>query len=169
MLKWKVIRRRRRRRRSFSSFYSVRILVTFWRTCYLCSCYGVSLHYVGKTSTHEYTTCVDKWGVRDAQTGPIHVIATFNDKVLHLLMWFIIWNKFYIVSRVRRLYKTGYWIDNWIYWITIQLHTYNRVSYNYNWLSQLSLSRAQDPLQTQLALTGHQLTLLNSSPQLTVN
>jgi hypothetical protein len=26
----------------------------------------------------------------------------------------------------------GYWIDNWIYWITSQLHTYNRVSYNYN-------------------------------------
>jgi hypothetical protein len=33
----------------------------------------------------------------------------------------------------------------------------------------LSLFRAQDLLQTQLALTGHQLTLLDSSPQLTVN
>jgi hypothetical protein len=32
----------------------------------------------------------------------------------------------------------------------------------------LSLFRAQDLLQTQLALTGHQLTLLDSSPQLTV-
>jgi hypothetical protein len=54
------------------------------------------------------------------------------------------------------------------------IHTYNRVFYNYNWLSQLShnswrLFRAQDLLQTQLALTGHQLTLLDSSPQLTVN
>jgi hypothetical protein len=26
-----------------------------------------------------------------------------------------------VLSRVRRLYKTGYWIDNWIYWIT---HSY---------------------------------------------
>jgi hypothetical protein len=34
---------------------------------------------------------------------------------------------------------------------------------------RLSLFRTQDLLQTQLALTGHQLTLLDSSPQLTVN
>jgi hypothetical protein len=27
-----------------------------------------------------------------------------------------------ILSRVWRLYETGYWIDNWIYWTTIQLH-----------------------------------------------
>jgi hypothetical protein len=33
----------------------------------------------------------------------------------------------------------------------------------------LSLFRVQDILQTQLALSGHQLTLLDSSPQLTVN
>jgi hypothetical protein len=75
-----------------------------------------------------------------------------------------------ILSRVRRLYKTGYWIDNWIYWITSQLHSYNRVSHNYNWLSQLLLSlfRAQDLLQTQLALTGHQLTLLYSEDSLSL-
>jgi hypothetical protein len=24
----------------------------------------------------------------------------------------------HIAARMRRLYKTGYWIDNWIYWIT---------------------------------------------------
>jgi hypothetical protein len=49
-------------------------------------------------------------------------------------------NRSNILSRVyvATIYKTGYWIDSWIYWIKIQLHTYNRVSYNYNWLSQLS-------------------------------
>jgi hypothetical protein len=50
---------------------------------------------------------------------------------------------------------------------------YNRVSYNYNWLSVaesqllLSLFRAHDLLQSQLALTGHHLSLLDSSLQLT--
>jgi hypothetical protein len=37
-----------------------------------------------------------------------------------------------ILSRVCGDYIRRYWIDNRIYCITIQLHTYNRVSYNYN-------------------------------------
>jgi hypothetical protein len=28
----------------------------------------------------------------------------------------------HIVARMRRLYNAGYWIDNWIYWIT---HSYS--------------------------------------------
>jgi hypothetical protein len=32
-----------------------------------------------------------------------------------------------ILSRIRRLYKMGYWIDNWIYWITNRLHTTHAV------------------------------------------
>jgi hypothetical protein len=77
----------------------------------------------------------------------------------------------------------GYWIDNWIYWIT---HSYTQLqcihSYSFTVYysscraplqlqltltteSQLLLSffRAQDLLQTQLALTGNQLTLQPSS------
>jgi hypothetical protein len=79
-------------------------------------------------------------------------------------------------------YKTGYWIDYWIYWIT---HSYTQLQCIHFTLavhystcrvflhllltltteSQLLLSffRAQDLLQTQLALIGHQLTLQPSS------
>jgi hypothetical protein len=75
-------------------------------------------------------------------------------------------------------YINGYWIDNWIYWITHSytqlqcIHSYSftvhystcRVSLQLQLTltteSQLLLSffRAQDLLQTQLALTGNQLT-----------
>jgi hypothetical protein len=72
-----------------------------------------------------------------------------------------------------RLYKTGIGLTTGF----IGLHTHN---YSYTLITEpltittesqllLSLFRAQDLLQTQLALTGHQLTLLDSSPQLTVN
>jgi hypothetical protein len=87
-----------------------------------------------------------------------------------------------IVARMWRLYKTGIGLPTGFMGSHTVTHNYSvytlhsqftRVlaesSYNYNWLSQLSLFRAQDLLQTQLALTGHQLTLLDSSPQLTVN
>jgi hypothetical protein len=81
-----------------------------------------------------------------------------------------------IVARMWRLYETWYWIDNWIYWIT---HSYTLTTESLTITTDshncceslllLSLFRAQDLLQTKLAPTGHQLTLLDSSPQLTVN
>jgi hypothetical protein len=81
-----------------------------------------------------------------------------------------------------RLYKTGIGLKTGFIGSHTVTHSYSvytlhsqftivlaESSYNYIWLSQLSLFRAQDLLQTQLALTVHQLTLLDSSPQLTVN
>jgi hypothetical protein len=86
------------------------------------------------------------------------------------------------VARTQRLYKTGIGLTTRFIGSHTVTHNYSvytlhsqftivlaECSYNYNWLLQLSLFRAQDLLQTQQALTGHQLTLLDSSPQLTVN
>jgi hypothetical protein len=70
------------------------------------------------------------------------------------------------------LYGTGWknnaelWIDNWIYWITINYTQPNPLQLQLTLTTEsqllLSFSRAQDLLQTQLALTCHQPTLLNS-------
>jgi hypothetical protein len=60
---------------------------------------------------------------------------TYNKIVLIIL----------ILSCVRRLYKTGYWIDNWIYWITINYTTRLQCITLYN-SQQLSLFfSSQDP------------------------
>jgi hypothetical protein len=73
-----------------------------------------------------------------------------------------------IVARTATIYMTGYWIDNWIYWITINYTQPSPLQLQLTLTTEsqllLSLFRAQDLLQTQLALTGHQLTLLRNSP-----
>jgi hypothetical protein len=85
--------------------------------------------------------------------------------------------RFNIVARMWRLYETGIGLTTGFIGSHTVTHNYSvdtltasqftivlaESPYNYNWLSQLSLFRAEDLLQTQLALTGHQLTLQPNS------
>jgi hypothetical protein len=81
---------------------------------------------------------------------------------------------YYIVARMWRLYKTGIGFTTVFiglqvsYTLTIEPFTIQLTLTTESQLL-LSFSRAQVLLQTQMALTGHQLTLLYPSSQLTVN
>jgi hypothetical protein len=71
-----------------------------------------------------------------------------------------------IMSRIRRLYKTGFGLTTGFIGSQVSYTQSNILQLQLTLTTEsqllLSLSRAQDLLQTQLALTGHQLTLLDS-------